>query len=247
MKINKKQIILIASMSVLMVTHCSVNNTENDPEPLLAFLLEQQNRTASAVTLCDSSNAQAGVVDFRGRVLDGGLDDSQGSPIALAEIQTQPVIWNVNVTDTEGRFTTPTDLGVCIGTEYTFTAKKYGYEERRISAVAQRGEVDVTFLMRRDTASFSYPTVRVLSGSTLIAGANISFSAGGANRTFQTGSSGQTSVAFPKNSTIAIAVQKSGYGDVSFNYNVTSGFVDGANGGTVTGSDGIITVSMVAK
>lgn len=216
---------------------------------ILALVLDAQKNSTRPTTVTGTCDPQTGVVDFRGRVLDGSGDDAQGSPIGLAEIQTQPVIWNVNLTDSDGRFHTPTDLGICLGTEYTFTAWKFGYEDRRIRAVAQRGEVNVNFLMTRDTASFAFPTVRVLTEATssLVAGANISFSAGGSNRTFQTSSTGQTSVPFPKNSVVAVAVQRTGFRDLSFDYNVVSGIAENVNGGRVQSGNGIITAFLLAQ
>lgn len=174
---------------------------------------------------------EKGKLKFSGKVYDGGYGSlkTYGSVLSFVEIETSPVIANINITDEYGSFSI--DAGICQNVEYTFTAKKYGYKPRSIKATAREGEdVSVSFVLERDSQTFYFPSIRLrdLETGSFITGsehnAMIGYSVAGVNLTFSINNFGQASPVIPRDEpVISVGISANGYKDCSFTADVSNG------------------------
>jgi hypothetical protein len=172
------------------------------------------------------------------------VDNVDGNPLPLVEVSTNPITIT-NTTNNAGQYTI--NQSVCANSNYSINFKKYGYTDKMITQLARLGKNDTgTVTMSRDTSTFTFANILVRDpNNNLVAGATVTYAAGGLNRSDTTNSSGVFSLPIIKTSTSQVfSVIASGYKNASGSYGVYSGSCSNTVNGTFTCSEGTVIVQL---
>ncbi|MFW5862377.1 MAG: hypothetical protein ACOCWZ_09000 [Spirochaetota bacterium] len=169
---------------------------------------------------------------FYGLVVEGGDSNSTGEPIAYVEVETNPVISNITMTDEYGEFESKVLRN---NTNYRFTASKYGYMSETHDAVAGSSEIPVQLTLERDVTRYVFITITVSDTSDyLLPDSRIGTAGAAKTEIFLTNISGQVSYPFPRSEETAITISQTGYYPVTGTYNDITGEFNKMSGtGTV--------------
>lgn len=238
---NKFKIILILMM-VSVLSFCVFNEAEDKDltEEEIAALIAASNDSTTSTT-CTNPSTTAGEVEINGTVYeDASVGDSQ--VVSGVQINTDPSVSTVTVTDSTGSF--KIDTGLCDGVNYTVVAEKLGYNDKELTVTTVKNDAQtISFNLERDTSAYTFPTIKVYQpdGTNSVSGATIEYVANGSTVNTITSSSGTASTPFPKSTSSGIqtTIAADSYTECSFVYTYSS------SGGTVSGATGC-TVSMVS-
>ncbi|MFW5862378.1 MAG: Ig-like domain-containing protein [Spirochaetota bacterium] len=194
----------------------------------------------------DNDNNDASMGRFNGLVVEGGDTIFTGAPIPFVEIECEPTIANLTMTDGNGHFST--DL-VDIDTEYRFTASKSGYITKSRKARTTGDDVEIKFTLERDNTNYDFITLTITDTRGFVLEKVLVSSAGQAKiDSFYTNESGQVSYPFPAMRESSMTVSKDGFGPLVGTYSTVTGNFNKMSGyGVVRSSGENLFVTMVSQ